>query len=396
MNEVYNIGDIKVVAFKLKNINVDDFEVTGKGIANLFTQFKLRNTVIEVKVRRENVEVQSIVRSLERDIAVLRIILESDPTNVRVERKLKTYEEVYKMYLNGVPPARLSVYVIGFSRDEAELKEEVNKFVEALAAMLGAEVEQIKGKDIIRKAILPLKDKGEVYSSNVFSLVLHKDKVFPTLIGPVVIGHEIRTGEIVGLNEEAIKRHMLIVGSTGSGKTTLLASLAIRIRDIYDAKVIGIDPKGDLSDMLKREGFEVSNDVKSEIINTDDIRVIDEVIENLKKSMKVSKRGSRLHTLFIVDEAWKVGLKKVDPILREGRSRGVGVIVATHSLKDVDPRTLVNVNLRVIMRTDKNELKGLPRHVINEVVTLSRGEALVGWGYNYLRVRITPVKQLLQ
>ena len=396
VGDVYNLGSLKVIAFKLKNVKISDYDVVTRGVANLFTQFKLKNTVIELKVRKESVDIQTVVKNLERDIAVLRIILESDPTNVRVERKLRTYEEIYKAFLNGVPPARLSIYVLGFSHDEGELKEEVSKFVEALAAMLGAEIERIKGRDIIRKAILPIKDKGEVGTSDLLSLAIQKDNIPPPLVGPVVLGYEMRTGEVVGLNEDMLKKHLLVVGSTGSGKTTLLASLAIRVRDIYDVKVIGIDPKGDLSDMLRAEGFEVGNDVKSDIINTEDEEEINRIIQYLRKSMRVSKRGSRLHTLLLVDEAWKVGLKKIDPILREGRSRGIGVVLATHSLKDLDPRMLVNVNLHVIMKTDRNELKGMPREVIEEAITLNKGEALVGRGREYLKVRIVPVRRLLQ
>ncbi len=396
MKDVISLGSLKVVAFRLKNLNVSETTALSRGIANLLSQFKLRDTIIEIKARRESVSVQDIVKRLERDIAVLRIILESDPSNIRVERKLKTYEEVYKAYLNGVPPARVSLYVIGFSTNEDELKEEVGKFVEALAAMIGAEVERLKGKDIIRKAILPLKEKGEVTSAEVFGSVVVNERLPPPLIGPIVLGYEARTGEIVGLDEEKIRRHVLLVGSTGSGKTTLLATLAVRIRDIYEAKVISIDPKGDLADMLKREGFEVSEDPRADVINTDDQNVIERVVEYVKKEMKISKRGSRLHTVLIIDEAWKLGVKKFEPLLREGRSRGIGLIIATHSLKDIDTKLLVNLNTRIIMRTDRNDLKGISKEILDEVLTLVKGEAVVIWGRNYLRVKLYPLRRLLQ
>lgn len=65
----------------------------------------------------------------------------------------------------------------------------------------------------------------------------------------LILGLTPNQNEVVSVNTEALKRHMLVVGMTGSGKTTMLERMILQ--DIDAGRGVGlIDPHGDLYDKI--------------------------------------------------------------------------------------------------------------------------------------------------
>ncbi len=89
--------------------------------------------------------------------------------------------------------------------------------------------------------------------------------------------------------------------------------------------------------------------------------------------------------LIVIDEAWRVSrLKSLYTLIKEGRSRKVGVILATQNIEDIPVEILDNIHTLIIFGSHSDEylskianILGIRKHVIEGLKRLSIGEALI-------------------
>lgn len=95
-------------------------------------------------------------------------------------------------------------------------------------------------------------------------------------------------------------------------------------------------------------------------------------------------KKERLNTVLAIDDAWRIlGLKTLVEIIREGRSKGLGVIISTQSPDDIPSEILENVH-NIVVFGSRNEdylqkvrkLGNVKEEVVSILGKLGVGEAL--------------------
>ena len=178
-----------------------------------------------------------------------------------------------------------------------------------------------------------------------------------------------RGGVFVGITEDfgrpyfvnfdsLVNPHVFVVGMTGSGKSYLIRSLALRLRDILESKVVLIDFTGEYSESLSllmteenssRSVKELeSKDVFYANLNgrdeTTKISEANKILEDTVGYIR-NRKDSKRKVFVILDEAWKL-IKSGGPLeilLREGRKYGVGIIFASQLIEDIELAKVANV-----------------------------------------------------
>lgn len=100
------------------------------------------------------------------------------------------------------------------------------------------------------------------------------------------------------------------------------------------------------------------------------------------KSVALRKSGTRL---LIIDEAWRISrLMGLSSLIKEGRSRGVGVVLATQNPNDISVEILENCHLLIMFGSPNEDylasakkILGLPDEYIKRLSRLGVGEAII-------------------
>jgi len=120
------------------------------------------------------------------------------------------------------------------------------------------------------------------------------------------------------------------------------------------------------------------------------------------KKKLLSRSSSDLY-LLIIDEAWRIsGLKALQELVKEGRSRGVGVVLSTQNPSDLPREIFENAHILIMFgsvnedyRKQAQRILGLPNHLLNKLAYLDIGEAILLNALDphpvFLKIR-TPVK----
>ncbi len=99
----------------------------------------------------------------------------------------------------------------------------------------------------------------------------------------------------------------------------------------------------------------------------------------------VSTKKDNQFRVLVIDEAWRISkLKVIEALAKEGRSRRIGLIMATQNPSDI-PREVIENTHTLIMFGSPNEdyirdakrFLGLPNSVLNKLYYLGIGEALM-------------------
>ncbi|MEM4431574.1 MAG: FtsK/SpoIIIE domain-containing protein [Desulfurococcaceae archaeon] len=120
----------------------------------------------------------------------------------------------------------------------------------------------------------------------------------------------------------------------------------------------------------------------------------------------VSRTSSNTpRSVIVIDEAWRVSkLKGLVELVKEGRSRGVGVILASQNPSDIPREIVENTNMVVMFgsinedyQKDAQKILGVPAVIAKKLSYLGVGEALVINALNphYVVLKVRPPVKLL-
>ena len=189
----------------------------------------------------------------------------------------------------------------------------------------------------------------------------------------------------------AINPHMLIVGITGSGKTNLMLHIIMRLVAADEAKVVIFDMTGEYE---RFRDVSASLEMKASLEylpfhNLDEKRKVESARKGLGKIISEMRRQSsvkkRLRKFIALDEAWKlVSGPELKVILREGRKYGVGVIISSQLITDLEREYIGNISTLFILRTHSMESLqrmaadySLSEYDISAIKELAVGESML-------------------
>ncbi len=335
------------------------------------------NSEIEVRTVRARVTYDDVLRRLENEIMTLRVIVEADPSNVKAEMKLRYLERLMQI-AKDVPPMKMfTVYLIR-SRSLRDAEEGAKFLSNMIKSLFDAKVKQLSGNEILN--LMRLKKELFGADASLMSFPMGKEE---SLYG-IYVGVDDR-GRAYVIPLDDLLYHVAVFGATGSGKSTLLCTISRRAK-LLDLKVIAIDPKGDLLEMCG-ECF----DEKYGPFRGDLERRRAEVKKAYEKVFDMIVRSGRrqnVEGLIVIDEAWLLG-EEIPSLIREARSRGYGIIIATHSPSDLGDTVLQNAYTKIFMRLNAVDSYTKRLGVPKSVLRLQPGEALVldpSWDIKKIRV----------
>ncbi len=122
-----------------------------------------------------------------------------------------------------------------------------------------------------------------------------------------------------------------------------------------------------------------------------DLREHGVAFQNLYGSMLVSiianvvTKGVVTNKLVIIDEAWRISrIRSLYTLVKEGRSKNVGVVLATQNIEDVPPEVIDNINTVIAFGSYSDsylnklrEILGLKKEFIDKMKRLGIGEAIL-------------------
>ena len=349
------------------------------------------DVVLEVRVRRKYVSKEKVMAKLSREITALKVILQEDPSNKHIERKLRRLEHLFSALQKGSLPSEVEFNVLFISEEFTKLERSMEIMKDKLESILNADVSRLSGREIL--SIMMFKGmKRELTTSDLmaFSFLVPR----APKLGPILLGKDVLTGELVMLDENDLLHHIGVFGSTGSGKSTTLATIAKRVSALMDVDVIVFDPKGDLIELLKDDEVTTFGPIVASSIDERKREVEEEFERNVLRRILNSKVSNRLNTLLIIDEAWLLSSNALELAIREGRSRGVGVVVATQSVNDLKPQLLTNLRTLLLMRHNVEDVSDKLRHLLGEYADdlpyLRTGEAVFIKDIDVRKVIIEP------
>jgi len=232
---------------------------------------------IEVKTFLHPIDSDSYIKSIDKKIENLSVILELNPSASSIKTRLANLNRVkYNVLKHGLAPYEVLTYfsVSACSDDKDDLLRVLNLRIKALRDSLNSlgikvKVVSLRNLDIINKlffrhtfgrGILRPREFKPItlcdYSLFYFipSLIRIEDFSSVTLDG-IYLGIDILSGRRIFWNiNKAPSPHVLVIGPTGSGKTEFLSIFSHRFHEWCKGNVLIFDVKGEYRLRLKRLG----------------------------------------------------------------------------------------------------------------------------------------------
>ena len=214
------------------------------------------DAVIGVLLGKKSLDKSKLIREIENRIMTLRVVLEREPGNKAVERKIKLLERMYEVLLEGGEYIESIVVILV----DACRSNNMVEWVVSEVRRLGCRASVASLSDALRIAIglrraklLEVSKASKVVTSSFSSGSV---KPYGIYVGRLRNGRPF----LLEVRDARGSLHYLVLGPTGRGKTTLLAVLLMRA-DAIGMRVYGIDPKGDLvaytSHVVRRRIIEI-------------------------------------------------------------------------------------------------------------------------------------------
>ncbi len=198
------------------------------------------DAVLGVIVGKRSVDRRKLIESIENKIMTLRVVLEREPGNKRVERRLRVLERMYEKLMNGHEYVEA---VIGFLVDRC--RGDAESLVVMELRRLGCRTRIVGFEDAVRLAS-SLRRGSHISTRAVARGISASIGVGGVELGVYIGRRRDGTPYMLSLRGVGGSRHYVVVGPTGRGKTTLAALILARA-SVLDTLVYGIDPKGDLA-----------------------------------------------------------------------------------------------------------------------------------------------------
>ena len=217
----------------------------------------------------------------------------------------------------------------------------------------------------------------------------------------IYIGKSARQNIPVFIDQSAtINPHIFIAGITGSGKSFALKNIITRMSAVLGYGAIIIDLTGEFSGIAENNG-EVEVSSRTSYfglfkINREEERMqrAEEILCKIIEQMRMLEPDSKIKSFVIFDEAWKIleRNKQFETLIREGRKYGIGIIISSQSLLDLDREMLENIGSLLIFKlTDPISLSllagsyGLNEAQIDNVKNLEVGRCMLLRSYKSRR-----------
>jgi sRNA-binding carbon storage regulator CsrA len=165
-----------------------------------------------------------------------------------------------------------------------------------------------------------------------------------------------------------VNPHIMISGITGSGKSFLMKAIIPRMHALNSISIVIIDFTGEykeISDIIEAEDTELNVSAAailsgktcylnfSKIKNENDrVSAAESALSSCILKMRTCNPDSKLRTLIVLDEAWKLIRSKnlLEIIIREGRKYGTGIMLASQMLDDIDQNIFENIGAFFVFR----------------------------------------------
>ncbi len=172
----------------------------------------------------------------------------------------------------------------------------------------------------------------------------------------------------------AINPHIFVAGITGSGKSYLMKSIMLRMNLVTDLCVVVIDFTGEYRDFSDFGFCKIATPETlqslisklarsliyldlSDLDEEEKVKIAQQTLSVIVRRMRKFKADGELRMAVMLDEAWKV-LKNdsvLEIVIREGRKYGVGIILASQILSDVEKDFLQNIGTLFVFRLQNSE-----------------------------------------
>ncbi|AFZ70600.1 putative ATPase [Caldisphaera lagunensis DSM 15908] len=321
----------------------------------------------------------------------------STTNQTKYRERLRFLEDLYKEVARiGVPYIGSFGFIVWIDKDDRDSE----LYAESFRSLVEAEA-QIKTRRISNiEEILSITNPMDTIDESTSFAITSADDIGE--YEGIVIGEEYdEHGKTVLLSwPDHFKHHIGIFGPTGRGKTVLLAGIAMQLSLISSItknpqSIIVIDPKGDLSSLLRKNAdFYIEpgiNDcVKIPRMNGLANKLIESsmktgeggkinlceghmekkglMVYNLSKmpnetrnvyasllisslALQASEEGFSTPLVLIIDETWRIvnnSYFHLEFAMREGRSKGLYTIYATQIPSDVGKNIIDNTGVKVI------------------------------------------------
>ena len=242
--------------------------------------------------------------------------------------------------------------------------------------------------------------------------------------GCVYLGSTLKAGIPCFINFDLLLNpHVFVCGITGSGKTYLMKNLVLKIISVKESSILILDLTGeyvryatqvgivnaDPTALTKAIGksYEESASACIDFSRLRDerqkIAAVNLALDRVVLMMRSSGVQKGIRYFVILDEAWKL-IKNSDAfetLLREGRKYGLGLVLASQLVEDIDLPLLSNVATMFIFRVqNRHSLEklgknyGLDPEDIMHVQNLSQGSCMLIQLYKSRKRRIFMIRRI--
>lgn len=201
--------------------------------------------------------------------------------------------------------------------------------------------------------------------------------------------------------ERLINPHIFVTGITGAGKTYLARNLMLKLYGILDAAVVLVDFTGEYREFAEAAGCKIENSHAAFSLDESGIVYVGlkgmrekdkigkalKLLDRVAVSMRARSASGKNRRLFVIlDEAWKLMRESssFETIIREGRKYGVGMVLATQLLEDINATFLSNIATVFIFRVQNDASLdriagnyGLTGKQVEEIKNLEVGSCLL-------------------